>query len=108
MNKNPVRDILAACCLALWCLGVGVISVSSEQREQTYDSLEIQRLRMAIEDNSRRIGRLEELKDAGARIAVLEDNMFEIKWLSRSVAAALVVQLFLNGISIGRRRIGDS
>lgn len=63
---------------------------------------ELLRLHILTDDNARRIAKLEEVKDFGSRIAVLEDNMFEIKWLSRSVAAAMVIQLVMGGMK-GKR-----
>jgi len=72
-----------------------VVLAQPSQRE-----LDIIRVEMKTEDNARRILQLENLStsagNTAARIAVLEDNMFEIKWMSRSVLAALVIQMLLN------------
>jgi hypothetical protein len=58
----------------------------------------------AVNDLSRRLSFVEGQRLDG-RIAVLEDNMFEIKWMSRGVALTVLGQLFLQGMSVlkGRR-----
>ncbi len=38
-----------------------------------------------------------------ARIRVLESDMFEVKWLSRTVTATLIGQFILAGISLRRK-----
>lgn len=80
---------------AILLLGVAPLLISA----QGVDA-DILRLKIITDDNARRISKLEEVKDFGSRIAVLEDNMFEIKWLSRSVAAALVIQLVMGGMRL--------
>lgn len=87
--------------ITCWFAGITYIAYAQDL------SRELDRMRLTVEDNTRRIVRIEELKDVAARIAVLEDNMFEIKWLSRTVAAALVVQLFVNGVTFRRRDVED-
>ena len=67
---------------------------------------ELYRLKLQLDDNTRRLGRLEEVKDMGSRLAVLENDMFEIKWMSRTVMGALVAQLIISGLAV-RRKSGN-
>ncbi len=59
-----------------------------------------------VGDARRRIEDLER-QSIAPRLAVLEENMFEVKWLGRTVAAAVIGQLVLAGLSAsGKRRQG--
>ena len=80
----------------LWMVG---LQIAPDQGELT-------RLRLTLDDNSRRITKLEEIKELASRLAVLEDNMSEVKWLSRTVTAAFVVQLVVLGLGAKKRQNG--
>lgn len=93
---SRTRAIVVSLLVVFAVGGIGAGLVIGAAFQPTQEG-QYERLRMQVEDNARRIGRLEDVKDSAAdfraRLAVLEDNMFELKWLSRTVAGALVLQL---------------
>ncbi len=56
-----------------------------------------------IDWNDRRLTNLENL-NLDARLRVVESDMFEVKWLTRTVTATLIGQFILAGISLRRKQ----
>ena len=111
-----MRRRIISILIGIFLLGLCLESLAAPSATLQELQNDVARLRFQVEDNGRRISKLEEARETLARVeiaarteprlAVLEDNMFEIKWLSRTVAGALVVQLLVNGAALMRRKNG--
>lgn len=62
-----------------------------------------ERFSQGIEANEKSIERITSVH-VSERLAVLEDTIFEVKWMGRTVAAAVIAQIMLQVYESKRRR----
>lgn len=96
--------------VAIGCLLFAVTALSMAQTTTPIERV-VMGVEMKSEDNARRIAQLENKgatnEGLAAKIAVLEDNMSEIKWLARSLIAAWAIQLLVHSGAMRRKPGGE-
>lgn len=95
---NRVRMVIAASMVAVGVYFVFVVPVMGQSQETLNE-----RFTQGLAAHDLAIKALIETK-ANERLAVLEDTVYEVKWVGRTVAGALLVQLMLQASEFQRRR----
>ena len=113
---NTSVQICRRVCLMLCIVALSTLTGSSQSKAQNQD---VSRIGYVVETHAGKIAALEGrlatvetlLRDVPprgeARLSVIENDMIEIKWLTRTVAAALVAQM-VSGLYVLRRKNGGA
>lgn len=91
--------------LGLLIVLVGHVAIAFAQ--PTPDAFQVQASKYAIEGLERRVADLERL-GVDARLRVLENDMFEVKWLTRGVTVAIFSQIGISMVRSRRRNEEDA
>lgn len=100
--RHKIARAVAVAGVVQFFFTIGAVVWVSAQSQEVFNAIVQQRVASAEGRVAALEKRLEDL-DAGSRLRLLESDMWEVKWLGRTVAGLLATQLVAGGLRYHRK-----